>query len=274
MSTARDTLKNDFHKSPEQLEREADRARTDIERTMEDLFNQLSPGELVNQAIGVFRNGSDNEFARNLVNQVRNNPVPVLLAGVSLTWLMAASKQPPVRAPYNDPMRPTRDKMAHAAHSTRSASRHLTEEAREKGHRAAEATKDAAERLTHAGKRTAESTRSGARHAQQRYQDLLNEQPLVVGALAIAAGAALGALLPPSRTEDEAVGEEAEELKHKAQQKMERGGTHTPYASGARSTPETGPAPYAEPGIRSSNGITSPGATASPPEPDPRRDHH
>jgi hypothetical protein len=45
---------------------------------------------------------------------------------------------------------------------------------------------------------------------------MLEEQPLVMGALAFAAGAALGAALPPTKQEDEMIGEVADEVKDEA----------------------------------------------------------
>lgn len=52
MSTARDYLKEDMEKRPEQLQREADEVRADMEHTVDDLMNRLSPDELINLADG------------------------------------------------------------------------------------------------------------------------------------------------------------------------------------------------------------------------------
>lgn len=45
---------------------------------------------------------------------------------------------------------------------------------------------------------------------------LFNQQPLVAGALAFAAGAALGAALPHTAQEDQVLGEEADRIRAKA----------------------------------------------------------
>lgn len=47
--------------------------------------------------------------------------------------------------------------------------------------------------------------------------DLLHDQPLVAGALSFAAGAALGAALPPTRQEDELFGQQSDQLKQQAE---------------------------------------------------------
>ena len=94
MSTSMDNLRNDVHKPAEQLEREADSARSAVEGTLADLQQRLSPGEMVDRAMDmVKRHGG--EFGDNLLTQVRNNPIPTIIAGVGLAWLMAASKRRP-----------------------------------------------------------------------------------------------------------------------------------------------------------------------------------
>jgi ElaB/YqjD/DUF883 family membrane-anchored ribosome-binding protein len=75
-------------------------------------------------------------------------------------------------------------------------------QAREK---AQELTGEARERAQRAGRKVKEQTRH-----------LFEEQPLVLGALGIAVGAALGASLPRTRQEDEWLGETRDEVMHRA----------------------------------------------------------
>ncbi|MGZ8218184.1 DUF3618 domain-containing protein [Methylomagnum sp.] len=77
-----------------------------------------------------------------------------------------------------------------------------TDEAREK---ASEWTNEAREQARWAGQKVKEQTRY-----------VIEEQPLVLGALGIAIGAALGASLPRTRPEDEFMGEARDELLHRA----------------------------------------------------------
>ncbi|TCD16400.1 DUF3618 domain-containing protein [Oricola cellulosilytica] len=94
----------------------------------------------------------------------------------------------------------------------------LSEDARKRVIAARQAALDAqleAERLAADGKRKA--------------VDFFNDQPLVVGALAVAAGAALGSALPRTRAENEAVGEyrdtlfkEAERIYSEEREKAEK----------------------------------------------------
>lgn len=66
----------------------------------------------------------------------------------------------------------------------------------------------------------AEKARSGAaglgRKARNGFADALQDQPLVLGALAVAVGAAVGAALPPTRSEDRLVGPHRDALRDNA----------------------------------------------------------
>jgi hypothetical protein len=55
------------------------------------------------------------------------------------------------------------------------------------------------------------ASRSGAESLIQGYQYLRREQPLVLGALAVAAGALIGAMIPATRKEDEWIGEHSDQ---------------------------------------------------------------
>ena len=64
----------------------------------------------------------------------------------------------------------------------------------------------------------------GRRHAQsatETARNFMQEQPLVAGALGIAAGALIGALLPSTRAEDELVGIQADSIKSTAARRVE-----------------------------------------------------
>jgi hypothetical protein len=235
----KDEFKDDVHKDPAELEREADRARANVEHTLEALERRFSPGQLLDQVLQVVKeNGGD--FGRNLSIQVRNNPVPVMLTGIGLTWLMAASDRPP-RSVGTSTGPSLGSRASSAASSARGAAEHAGETARSaaQGARSAmgsaaesargaletasEGTRAAMDHVTGSAQSMAHATRTGARSMMEGYDYLRREQPLVLGALAVAAGALIGAMIPSSRAEDEWFGEQsdeaAERLKEEARQK-------------------------------------------------------
>jgi ElaB/YqjD/DUF883 family membrane-anchored ribosome-binding protein len=79
-------------KSAAEIEREVHASRADVERTLDEIQERLSPGQLLDQAVGYLRGGGG-EFMRNLGDQVRSNPLPVTLVGVGLAWMMLAGRR-------------------------------------------------------------------------------------------------------------------------------------------------------------------------------------
>jgi len=196
MNAQADHLRRDSKKDPDQLEREIEDTRAHLERTLDVLQSKLSPGEILDEVVGVVRrNGGD--FARNLSTQVQNNPLPLLLTGIGLVWLMAASDEAPKRRPIS-----TEPGLAQRARSSFSS---VTERAQQARSRMRGGTESAGESLHGAG----DSIREAGHRAQDvvqtsrvRLNDLVDRQPLLVGGLGLALGAALGAAAPRTATKD------------------------------------------------------------------------
>lgn len=272
MTSAKEQFKSDLQKDPEDLEREADSVREDLEGTVDRLMQQLSPSELLDRGISMLRNTGDYDFVRNLVTRVENNPVPTVLAGVSLIWLMTASKEPSAH----------REKLASATSSLKSSSHDAAERTREAGQQVASGASDVMHRVRDTGRHTAESARTGLRDAREGYTQMLREQPLLVGVLAVAAGAALGALLPRTSTEDRVMGEwsdrGADALKEKTEEQLHKAqGEASPERAGrddasAHSTPSPKAANKAASGASAGGGSAAgagTGQSAGQPPPEP-----
>src|SRR6056297_3163306 len=83
----------DAGKDPRQLEHEVDQQRQEIGETMHALEERFSSREIYNQTAGyVAEHGR--EFAENLGNSVKANPLPVALTAVGLMWMMMGQRQP------------------------------------------------------------------------------------------------------------------------------------------------------------------------------------
>lgn len=78
---------------PDRLEQEVNEARARIGERLETLSHRLSPGELLDQVLGMAREHGG-EFTRNLGSQIKNNPVPLIITGIGMSWLMMASNSP------------------------------------------------------------------------------------------------------------------------------------------------------------------------------------
>ena len=78
--------------SPE-LEREARRTRGELTAIIEQLRVRMTPGRLIDQMIDYMRGGPAAQFVRNLGREARENPVPLVLIGIGVAWLMVASSR-------------------------------------------------------------------------------------------------------------------------------------------------------------------------------------
>jgi hypothetical protein len=128
-----------------------------------------------------------------------------------------------------------RSRAGHAADEARRRAAHLGEEAREwagetasgareRMYQTAEGTRRGFARASRSARRQAEETAYAARHHARRARSglahLFEERPLLVGAIGLAVGAALGAALPITRREDEWLGESRDDLKHRARDEL------------------------------------------------------
>ena len=80
----------DTPSNPNEIERDLAQTRARLDATIDALQQRLSPGEMVDQAIGYVKESGGGEFGRNLMLSVRDHPIPVALIGVGVAWLMLA----------------------------------------------------------------------------------------------------------------------------------------------------------------------------------------
>lgn len=77
----------------EQLEREARRTRERLAGTLEQLRTRMTPGQVIDQTIDYMRDGAVAEFLQNLGREIKENPMPLVLIGIGVAWLMMASSR-------------------------------------------------------------------------------------------------------------------------------------------------------------------------------------
>jgi hypothetical protein len=107
------------HDSPEEIERDIEQTRANIDRTLTDLQHRLAPNALIDKALASTRlksalrsTGSGTaDMAATLGRVMSSNPVPVLLMAVGVTWLAFSSRsssngEDKKQLPPYDPDRP------------------------------------------------------------------------------------------------------------------------------------------------------------------------
>ncbi|HUF11769.1 MAG TPA: DUF3618 domain-containing protein [Longimicrobiales bacterium] len=238
-------------RTSDDIRREIERKRAEMDGTVDALDRKLSPGRLLDHALWMLR-GSDtgSQKARAVGDAVtgfaKDHPIPVALMSAGAAWLAAESRQghsgdtgagtyAPAegrKGPYmgdaldegalRDDGRPTHE--GDGGHG-------FTDRAREKAtdlkHRVTDAAAEATDRLRDTGEsvrdrveslgdRAREQTSLRADLARERYVSTLEENPLAIGAAAFGLGLAAGLSTPTTRWENERVGPSADALKGEA----------------------------------------------------------
>ena len=271
-------------RSSAEIEREVEDTRARLTGTLEQLRDRATPGQLFEQALDYAKQSGGTDFARNLAASVRDNPLPLLLIGAGIGWLMLSDRrQGGTRSDAGDRQRalplppsggtthptsvrvypagsqtgtsdegggPSVTERASAAASeakdrVAEAASGLRDSASGAADRAGEAASSAYRSVADAAGSAAEGIGSGASSAAQRAADagrgardqlgqlgdsasrglswLVREQPLVLGGIGLAVGAALGAVLPGTETEDRLMGETRDDLAGQARATAEEG---------------------------------------------------
>ncbi|HET7371526.1 MAG TPA: DUF3618 domain-containing protein [Gammaproteobacteria bacterium] len=197
-------------RNPDALQSDAEATRQRMNETIEALEYKLSPGQLLDESIDYLRHSGSGEFMSNLSHSARSNPMPVVLAGISLGWLMLTN---PDRQPHAGA------RLGEARDAGKGKARAAAGKAQEAAHGARQRMHDARDRMHQMGDGTRAlggRAADNARQAADQFNRIWHEQPLVVGALGLALGAALGAGLPSTAKEDEMMGEARDEVVDKA----------------------------------------------------------
>ncbi len=224
MNTMSDQLHADSQKDPRHLERELDARRDHIADLVRALEQRLSPGDMIDR---VLRSGGSGggEFARQLGQTVRDNPVPTLLASAGLLWLFASRNDSPGGATganvsgmtyTGDPA----DK-SNGAPSSGGRMAAMGEHARHAGADVRATLHDVRDGAGHKLDKARDSVQTQVARTRTGFEHLLHDNPMAVGALAVAVGALMGAVVPTTRREDELMGGVGTRLREGADAVME-----------------------------------------------------
>ncbi len=240
-------------KSAAELEREAEAARERVANTAESLRSKMTPGQLIDEMTGMFSSGDSSAALNTLKAQVRDNPLPLTLVGAGLAWLMLGQGSGSSRdseARYGTGERygageygsregwdgdyPTSDAdlgdYGSAGRGGGSLADKVTSAASSAIQMASEATGSVQQAFSGATDRIGRSAgdfagRSRGMGSQARHaaEDMFEREPLVLAALGLTVGTAIGALLPHTRLEDEALGKYAGKLRDAGEDLYEKG---------------------------------------------------
>lgn len=77
----------------EQFEKEAEQTRAQLAVTLAELRARMTPGQVIDSVVDYASEGPAAEFFNNLGREVRENPLPLVLIGIGIAWLMVASSR-------------------------------------------------------------------------------------------------------------------------------------------------------------------------------------
>ena len=195
-------MRHDAERRPEKILAEIDRTREEMHRTLTAIEQRLSPQQLLNQGLDYVRHSGATEFVQNLGGAARQNPLPLALTGIGIAWLMALGRQPAQRHGESEP----------------SPAERIGEGASSVKRRAGETLGSVRAAASSASATVAETSRRQWSRARGGFEYLAQEQPLLLGAIGLAVGGAIGASAPRTQPETRAFGEASRRLTEKAKE--------------------------------------------------------
>ena len=206
-------------KTAADVEREVEASRGNLDRTVDALREKMTPGQLFDEASRAM-GGAGQQVVTKFVEQAKENPMPLAVMGLGLAWLMTTSGKSQPSAPQG--YRPAQDWVSgqpgvnDRLHAAGDKVSDLVAEARDKVSGAASSMSDI--------KRTAVGAAGDyADRAQRSFAQILEREPLLLGAAGLLVGAAIGAALPPTEVEDRMVGRTRDKVLEKGKDLAQSG---------------------------------------------------
>jgi ElaB/YqjD/DUF883 family membrane-anchored ribosome-binding protein len=251
MDTTTGALTPDESEGVRDIEREIAETRRQMARTIDEIQYRLSPDHMKTVAKERMRTMA-HDTSNTLMDRVRQNPGALAVTGIGLFMLFrnhdpGRHRHDWQERQYGDvtdlycgscgavyvserSLYPESSRMHGMAGEARERMHDVQERISDAGDRLSHSAHEAREKISEAGDRVrstashlADRSRSAANRTRQRAMRAgdaasrsYGENPFLLGAVALAAGAALGSLLPESRRERELMGEASEQLRDRA----------------------------------------------------------
>lgn len=237
------------NRSSRDIENDIRERRDKMDNTLGELGSRLTLRALVDSALdwwdppGSSREGfsssssnATRRVVRSLARHVKDHPMPSLLIGGGLAWLIAdTDEQEGMRARVHDLAKDGStqigESLEHAKEKTVDALDTAKEKIADAGHVVQDKAEHAAHAISDGTKATLDKARRGIAEGYHTGADqfgrAVEESPLGVAVAFAALGALVGLALPHTRKEDELLGEKSDELieaaKEKGQELLESG---------------------------------------------------
>jgi hypothetical protein len=225
--------------SSDEIRADIERTRAEMDSTFDALDQKLTPSQLLAEAWRYTKGGSS-VGASKIWSLARQHPLPATMIGVGLGWLLverSRANETNVDIDYFDEdLEPGR--FASAAGAVKDAAGNAVDTVKdaastayEKVHDLTDTVKDRASEWGETAQQKASGLRKKAktqtRKVKTGFWQMMEENPLAVGAAVLTLGAIAGFSLPSTDKEDELLGESRDHLldtvKEKGQEALEKG---------------------------------------------------
>lgn len=208
-----------MEQSNEKLRQELERTRARVAADVDAISERITPEQLKEQAKQSILEAKENmkqrvkyearRAGRNLAHSARANPIPLLLVGAGVGWLVYDARQRS-RVGWREPG--YGDEIEGGYGESAIEMQGGGGDAGGRGR-----AEHVRERVGHARERARERLHQAREHAGERWRDVrdetrtfVRESPLTAGAVALALGAGVGFLLPSTTPENRALGRRKE----------------------------------------------------------------
>ncbi len=265
------------HESNEELRREVERTRARVAADVDAITNKMSPENMKNQAKESLQRAghaakervvhTTRAAGRSIVDSARENPVPLMVIGAGIGWLIYNARQnarhhregwrePGLYEDYEpdtsfDYEPSAKEKLAEVRERAGERIAHA-------GERMHEMRERAGERLSYARQRAGERLH----HAREGAETFMNDNPLATGAIAMALGAGVGMMLPTTQREDRVFGERRDRLVQRGRQAVSELGEVAEHT--AREAARIAKQDMQQRGTDLGKGFTTPGGAGAP----------
>lgn len=203
-------------RSSEDIEREVESARGELDRTVEALKDKMTPGQLIDEISRSFKTGGAGDMLGNLGGQVRENPMALAMIGAGMAWLMMGKSDHSVGDPaartYQSSAGPGLASQAPSQGGLAQAADKLADKVGGAASDVKEAVSGAAEHAVQGVQDLGSQAGAVGRKAARSFEEILQQEPLIVGALGLAVGVAIGAAFPATALEDRTFGAARDKL--------------------------------------------------------------
>ncbi len=241
------TSADDYDDNTEQLRADIEDTRADMTQTINEIQERLSPEYLVDQVKETVRDATIGKVERvvgqvgetlsevtepalamagragnaikevgtTVADKLYKNPIPVALIGLGVGMLVIRNFRGPSYG--SSPRRSLQERSNYELGDTGGLASQTYESGRSALNQVKETASDLASRSTDALSNLGSKAKDGASAVPTRFERMMHDNPLAVGAVAVAAGTAIGLMLPSTRIENEYIGETGERLVEKAE---------------------------------------------------------